>query len=275
VVITGGGTGLTYEPDPTYCNDGSPTDDFTYTLNGGSTATVSMTVTCDDEAPVAFDDAATMDEDSAPTAIDVLVNDTDADGGPKLIQSATQPANGNVVVTGGGTGLTYEPAADYCNDGTPTDDFTYTLNGGSTATVSVTVTCVADLVPPSNPPGSNSPPSVTTPDGQRLDVHKVLVPRSIGKLVRKGIKLLVTCRIDCQVVVQVSVSTSVMRQMGLKKPQIASGSASATAGEQRWVTAKLSKPARAAMRRYGGGGRLQIDVRALSPGASTAVLHLD
>ena len=58
----------------------------------------------------------------------------------------TQPANGTVVITGGGTGLTYQPDPNYCNNppGTSPDTFTYTLNGGSTATVSVTVTCVND-----------------------------------------------------------------------------------------------------------------------------------
>ncbi|MEM8931234.1 MAG: Ig-like domain-containing protein, partial [Acidobacteriota bacterium] len=144
VVITGGGIGLTYQPDADFCNDGTPTDDFTYTLNGGSTATVAVTVTCDDDPPTAVDDTATVLEDAAATAIDVLMNDTDADGGTILVQSVTQPTDGTVVITGGGTGLTYQPDADFCNDGTPTDDFTYTLNGGSTATVAVTVTCVND-----------------------------------------------------------------------------------------------------------------------------------
>ena len=46
----------------------------------------------------------------------------------------TQPANGTVVITGGGTGLTYAPNANYCNTPPGTlDTFTYTLNGGSTA----------------------------------------------------------------------------------------------------------------------------------------------
>jgi hypothetical protein len=37
-----------YTPDPGYCNpNGSePLDTFTYTLNGGSTATVSVQVRC-------------------------------------------------------------------------------------------------------------------------------------------------------------------------------------------------------------------------------------
>ena len=74
-----------------------------------------MTVTCVDDAPVAVDDAATVAEDAAATAIDVLANDTDVDGGPISVDSVTQPANGTVVITGGGTGLTYPPDADYCN----------------------------------------------------------------------------------------------------------------------------------------------------------------
>jgi len=148
VVITGGGTGLTYAPNANYCNSppGTTPDTFTYTLNGGSTATVSATVTCVDDPPVAVNDSKTITEDDPATAINVLANDTDVDGGPKSISSVTQPANGTVVITGGGTGLTYQPNANYCNNppGTSPDTFTYTLNGGSTGTVSVTVTCVDD-----------------------------------------------------------------------------------------------------------------------------------
>ena len=82
----------------------------------------------------------------AATAIDVLANDTDTDGGPKNVASVTQPTNGTVVITGGGTGLTYAPDANYCNTPTPPfDTFDYTLNGGDVGAVAVTVTCVNDL----------------------------------------------------------------------------------------------------------------------------------
>ena len=95
----------------------APPDTFTYTLApGGSTATVSVTVTCVDDPPVAVDDSATVVEDAAATTIDVLANDTDVDGGPIAVDSVTQPTNGTVVITNGGAGLTYEPDADYCND---------------------------------------------------------------------------------------------------------------------------------------------------------------
>ena len=137
MTITGGGTGLTYLPEANYCGP----DSFTYTLNGGSSATVSITISCVDDPPVAVNDSATLAEDAAATAVGVLANDTDVDGGTKSIGSKTNGAHGTVAITGGGTGLTYTPDANYCG----ADSFTYTLNGGSTATVSLTLTCVDDL----------------------------------------------------------------------------------------------------------------------------------
>jgi uncharacterized repeat protein (TIGR01451 family) len=119
------------------------------TDNGGvdtsDPQTFTITVDAVDDPPLAVDDLATLDEDAPATAIAVLSNDTDVDAGPIAIDSVTQPASGTVVITGGGTGLTYQPDAEQCNDGNPSDDFTYTLiPGGSTATVSVTVNCIND-----------------------------------------------------------------------------------------------------------------------------------
>jgi hypothetical protein len=108
------------------------------------TSTINVTPT--DDAPTAVADAATVSEDSGANAVDVLANDTDVDAGPRSIVSVTQPTNGTVVITGGGTGLTYAPNANYCNSssGVP-DTFTYTLTpGGSVATVSMTVSCTND-----------------------------------------------------------------------------------------------------------------------------------
>lgn len=93
--------------------------------------------------PDALDDAATVDQDSGANAIDVLANDTDADGDPLTIASVTQGANGSV--TNNGTSVSYTPNAGF----TGADSFTYTVddgNGGTdTATVSVTVN---DTQPP-------------------------------------------------------------------------------------------------------------------------------
>ncbi|HZB11316.1 MAG TPA: Ig-like domain-containing protein [Rubrobacter sp.] len=149
VEITNNGNDLSYKPNADYCNDSPGTDPetFTYTISpGGSTATVSVKVTCVDDPPVAVNDSATVEEDAAATNVSVLTNDTDIDGGPKTISSASDPAKGTVVVTGGGSGLTYQPDPNYCNDppATNLDTFTYTLNGDSQGTVSMTVTCVND-----------------------------------------------------------------------------------------------------------------------------------
>ena len=96
-------------------------------------------------APAAVDDSETLAEDSVAASIDVLGNDTDVDGGPKTIASATQPSNGSVVVADDDASLSYKPDAGYCNSqsGGASDSFMYTLGGGSQATVAVTVTCGA------------------------------------------------------------------------------------------------------------------------------------
>jgi len=159
VAITGAGSGISYEPDRNHCTDSGP---FTYTLNGGAKATVQVQVICADTAPTAADDFAVVAEDSGPTAIEVLANDTNPDGDPLQIESVTQPSNGTATVRDSGSGLTYAPVAGYCNDPGgvrgarpgPPDTFTYTLNGGSTATVEVKVICATappvpiDTTPP-------------------------------------------------------------------------------------------------------------------------------
>ena len=116
----------------------STTSDTNY--NGLDPDDVSV-LNIDNDPAVAADDVATVAEDSAATTIDVLDNDV---GSPMSITAVTQPINGTVNITNAGADLTYEPDADYCNGGSPTDDFIYTVTGGDTATVRVTVTCNND-----------------------------------------------------------------------------------------------------------------------------------
>ena len=132
-----------------YCNTAGsdPDESFTYTLNGGSDATVSVEVTCVDDNPTAVNDSKTLNEDAAATPIDVLANDQNTDGGTIKVDSFDDSSShGTVAITNAGADLTYTPDPDYCNtDGSdPDDSFTYTLNGGSSASVSVEVTCVDD-----------------------------------------------------------------------------------------------------------------------------------
>lgn len=131
------GANVTFTPGENFVG----TTSFTYTLDGGTVATVTVTTTGVDDPPVAVDDVFTVQEDSAATTLNVTANDTDIDGGPKTVTAVTQPANGTVVLAGGV--VTYQPDADY-QSATP-DAFTYTLEGGSTATVRVTVTNLDDL----------------------------------------------------------------------------------------------------------------------------------
>ena len=125
VVITGGGTGLTYQPNLNYCNTppGTTPDTFTYTLTpGGSTATVSVTVTCVDDPPVAVNDSPTVAEDSGSDGDRrCLANDTDVDGGPKAIDAVTEPAERDGGDHRRRTGLTYQPDLNYCNTQTGDD----------------------------------------------------------------------------------------------------------------------------------------------------------
>ena len=146
VTIGAAGANLSYRPAGDYCNSGGPTPDtFAYTLNGGSSAKVSVTVTCVDDPPAAVDDSADVAQGATAAPILVLGNDLDFDGGPLSVESISQPSHGTVAIAGAGESLTYAPAAGYCNDGEAPDGFTYTLNGGSTANVAVEVSCVTTL----------------------------------------------------------------------------------------------------------------------------------
>lgn len=140
--VVNNGSNVAYTPNANV--NGS--DTFTYTIsdgNGGTdTATVTITVTAVNDAPDAVDDAATVAEDSMNNIIDVLVNDTDADGNTLTITVVTQGVNGSVVSNG--NNVSYTPNANYFGP----DSFTYTISDGNggmdTATVSITVTDVPD-----------------------------------------------------------------------------------------------------------------------------------
>jgi VCBS repeat-containing protein len=139
VVDNGDGT-VTYTPDPDY----NGPDSFTYTVSDGTvtdTATVNVTVDPVNDPPVAVDDGATTNEDTA-VVINVLANDSDVDGDTLTITAVGTAGNGTVVDNGDGT-VTYTPDPDYNGP----DSFTYTVSDGTvtdTATVNVTVNPVND-----------------------------------------------------------------------------------------------------------------------------------
>ena len=161
--VTHDGTSVTYRPAPNFHGN----DSFSYTVSDGSggvdTATVTVTVTSVNDAPTATDDSFTVLQNSGPTAVSVLSNDSAApDLGETLtIVSVVQPANGTVVVTGGGTGLTYAPNTGF----TGADPFTYTVSDGNGGTDTATVTATVAAVN-TEPVNTLPPPQQTIEDTQ-------------------------------------------------------------------------------------------------------------
>ncbi len=139
VTVNPDGT-YSYTPDP----DFTGTDSFTVLVddgNGGTDiATVTITVTPVNDAPVATGDARTTPED---TPVNGVVTSTDVDGGSPVFSLRNSPSNGSVTVNPDGT-YSYTPEPDF----TGTDTFTVLVddgNGGTdTATVTITVTPVND-----------------------------------------------------------------------------------------------------------------------------------
>ncbi|EHU5133424.1 tandem-95 repeat protein [Vibrio parahaemolyticus] len=139
VIVNNDGT-VTYTPDDNYVGK----DTFTYIVTSGGVSestTVEVNVTPVNDAPVAKDDIATTQEDTAVT-IDVLSNDTDVDGDKLSIQSATVPeAQGKVEIVDGK--LVFTPAENFNGHA----EITYTVTDGQLtdeAKVTVTVNPVND-----------------------------------------------------------------------------------------------------------------------------------
>jgi subtilisin-like proprotein convertase family protein len=133
---------ITYTPTANW----SGTDSFSYTVSDGrggtDTATVTVTVSAVNDAPVAADDSAATNEDTA-VVVAVLANDSDVEGDSLGLTIESQGAHGTATVNPDGT-ITYTPAANWSG----TDSFSYRVSdgqGGSTvASVTVTVNPVND-----------------------------------------------------------------------------------------------------------------------------------
>jgi hypothetical protein len=120
-------------------------DSFTYHADDGmdtsNTVAVSLAVSAINDIPVAQDDTSNTLEDS-PVSVNVVSNDSDADGDTLGINAVTQPAHGSAVIQG--STVLYTPVLNYHGS----DSFTYTVSdahgGTDSASVSITVTSVND-----------------------------------------------------------------------------------------------------------------------------------
>ncbi len=131
---------IVYTPDAGYTG----ADSLTYTISDGNghtvSATINLTVTGDtttpttpagNVAPIAQDDAATSN--GSAVTIDVLGNDSDADGDTLIISTITQPQNGTAAITNGQ--VVYTPNTGY----TGNDSLSYTITDGNGHTTSAIV----------------------------------------------------------------------------------------------------------------------------------------
>ncbi|MEM7335070.1 MAG: Ig-like domain-containing protein, partial [Chloroflexota bacterium] len=117
-------------------------------------ASTTLSIVPPNSDPIAVDDEATTDENTA-AIIDVLENDSDPDEDGLSVVAVSDPANGTAVINEDNT-VTYTPEDEFVGE----DSFTYTIEDGNegqdTATVTVTVVEVPDeLTCDPNAPGVN------------------------------------------------------------------------------------------------------------------------
>jgi VCBS repeat-containing protein len=170
---------LTLNPDGSF--DYTPnalffgTDSFTYHANDGTNDSLPATVTItvdEDVAPVAVDDAYTMDQDAVLNiaAPGVLANDTDANGDPLTAALVTTTTNGSLTLNADGS-FTYTPSVGFSG----TDSFTYQANDGTNDSLAATVTITV------NPLVINTPPTAVD-DSYSTDEDTVLNVPAAGVL---------------------------------------------------------------------------------------------
>lgn len=113
---------------------------LTYTVSDGlggiTSATLTLTVTAENDRPLGANDTIIMDEGET-TLIDVLANDTDPDGDDLVLVSVSDAGGGVAVIES--NKIRYTPNADFFG----TETLTYTLEDGNgasnTATLKITV----------------------------------------------------------------------------------------------------------------------------------------
>ena len=144
--FAGLGTSVERNPKYTFPDDGVYSVSLTVTDSDGSTHTVTHDVSIYAVGPTAKTDRVRIAPNSPATTVNVLANDVAVPAGePLTITGKTDGAHGSVAITGGGTGITYQPVPVYKG----LDSFTYTITDDdgliSTATVLVSVIWSADV----------------------------------------------------------------------------------------------------------------------------------
>src|SRR5439155_1127735 len=170
---------FTYTPNANF----NGTDGFTYRANDGisnsNVATVTLTITAVNDAPLATGDNYSVDEDSVLTvaAAGVLANDSDIDGNPLTAALVSGPTNGNLTLNANGS-FTYKPNANFYG----TDSFKYLANDGAADSNVATVTIAVNRVETIAIGADSGPAGASRPRARCYDAEtnelKFLIPAS-------------------------------------------------------------------------------------------------
>ncbi|MCV0412623.1 Ig-like domain-containing protein, partial [Nitrosarchaeum sp.] len=191
---------LTYSPNSQfeYLKAGQTgTDSFEYTVSDGqstSTAIVTVTITGQNDKPVALPDNYSLNQNSvlSISTPGLLANDTDIDGDTIKALSYIPPQSGSVVINSDGS-FTYTPNIGFFG----TDTMSYIASDGTLNQygIGVVTFTVIDVIPPiitvipvsANIELGSSPPSllsgVTTNDGSPIIVTGSVDTNTIGDYV--------------------------------------------------------------------------------------------
>jgi subtilisin family serine protease len=159
--------GFTYTPATDYVGP----DSFQYTIqdNAGrtSSATISINVDFTNHPPIAVNDTASTEHDTAIT-IQVLTNDSDPDGDALTVTGVIQPTDGSgtAAVNSNGT-ITFTPTAGFSTG--PIDSvFQYTIKDSHNAAAAVPASVTVHVRGVNHPP-TPQPNSFSTPRNTPLD----------------------------------------------------------------------------------------------------------
>lgn len=160
VSVAPGGIGVIYTVGNAFqslAQGETSSESFTYTmrdsLGAQSTATVQVTVTGANDAPVALANTATASEDGSPITIDVLANDSDVDAGDskQIVSILGNNLQGSIAIAPDGASIIYSVGSAFQSlrtGATASEVFSYTMRDAagalSTANVTVTITGVND-----------------------------------------------------------------------------------------------------------------------------------
>jgi hypothetical protein len=160
--LSGSGANVTYTPNANY----NGPDSFTFKVNDGSMdsspATISITVTPVNDAPIANNQSLTYDLD---TPKPITLTGSDVEGSPLTFTILTNPSNG--TLSGSAPNVIYTPNSGF----TGTDTFTFKVNDGELDSSPATITL--NLTPLTNFAPVAQDISVTTPEDTPVGITLV------------------------------------------------------------------------------------------------------